>query len=87
MNQARDNNLPLMEHHLDAFVRRYNQLTKDNLSELAELYTSDVTFVDPIHEIKGLDALTEYFEHLYENMLECQFRVFERFHDDTNAAI
>lgn len=87
MNQARDENLVPLDHHLDGFVRRYNELNKSNLSELSELYTPDVTFVDPIHEIKGLDALTEYFEHLYENMLECEFSVFERFHNGSDAAI
>lgn len=87
MNQAREKSVSPMDHHLDAFVRRYNQLNKNNLDELGELYQSDVTFIDPIHEIKGLDSLTEYFEHLYENMLECEFKVFERFHNDTHAAI
>ncbi|GLS91932.1 transcriptional regulator [Psychromonas marina] len=60
---------------LDDFCTLYQNLNKDNLIRLKEVYSDDVLFTDPIHEVKGIDALTLYFENLYKNMEYCHFQI------------
>ena len=60
---------------LERVAALYNQLSFDNLDLLAELYSEDVQFIDPVHEINGLAALEQYFAHAYENLQRCQFDI------------
>jgi len=58
-----------MEH----FLATYQQLTASRLDLLAEIYTEDIVFIDPAHEIRGLQQLTTYFAGLYANIKEIRF--------------
>jgi len=60
---------------IDDFCTLYQSLNKDNLIRLKEVYSNDVQFTDPIHEVNGIDALTHYFENLYKNMDSCDFQI------------
>ena len=60
---------------IQRFVDFYNQLSADNLDSLVAVYHPNVVFVDPVHEIKGLPALQEYFAHAYARLQSCQFEV------------
>lgn len=60
---------------LDNFCTLYQNLNKDNLIRLKEVYSDDIQFIDPIHEVNGIDALINYFENLYQNMEQCQFQI------------
>jgi len=53
---------------MDKFLETYRNLTAENLTELGNLYTEDIRFIDPVHEIKGLLRLTEYFSNLYNSI-------------------
>ncbi|OOE88016.1 MULTISPECIES: nuclear transport factor 2 family protein [Salinivibrio] len=57
------------------FVTTYQALNKDNLSSLATIYHPKIVFVDPAHEITGLEAFIQYFSLLYENVTDCQFHI------------
>lgn len=57
------------------FCKIYQDLNKDNLALLGEVYSNDIEFTDPIHRIQGLDALNAYFANLYENMAQCTFKI------------
>lgn len=59
---------------MDKFLDIYQRLTADNLYLLSEIYTADVRFIDPAHEINGLDRLKEYFANLYRNINAPVFR-------------
>lgn len=58
---------------MDKFLQMYRELNSDNLHLLREVYSSDITFKDPAHEISGLDNLTEYFSALYQNVRSIDF--------------
>ena len=60
---------------LEDFCHLYQSLNKDNLGRLKEVYSNDVVFIDPIHQINGIDALTVYFKNLYQNMDYCNFHI------------
>lgn len=55
------------------FVSFYNQLSAQNLAVLSELYHPAVQFIDPVHHIKGLTALQQYFDHAYARLDSCRF--------------
>lgn len=63
---------------LDAFCAFYNKLDKSSTKHLPEVYTDDIRFVDPLHEIEGIDALIDYFDALYTNVSRCHFDFGER---------
>lgn len=62
-----------MSRPLDHFKTVFNQLSRDNLGLLEEIYTPDVQFRDPVHALEGLPALREYYGRLYEGVLSCRF--------------
>lgn len=58
---------------LEAFCAFFNKLDKTCTDKLYEVYTDDVDFIDPLHHIKGREALEGYFLTLYENVTSCHF--------------
>ena len=58
---------------MDAFLETYTRLKADNLHLLREIYTPEIHFIDPVHELRGLDELTKYFLHLYANITSIHF--------------
>jgi limonene-1,2-epoxide hydrolase len=57
------------------FIQLYQKLNKDNLQKLTEVYSSDVHFQDPLHQVDGMAALTEYFANLYQNITHIEFDI------------
>ena len=62
-----------MSGSLDRFKIAFNQLNKDRLDLLDEIYTPDVAFRDPVHELQGLPALRDYYGRLYQGVVSCRF--------------
>ncbi|WP_163340495.1 nuclear transport factor 2 family protein [Desulfopila sp. IMCC35008] len=62
---------------MEQFLKVYQELTAENLHLLKDIYSTDVRFIDPAHEINGLSQLTEYFAELYQNVESIEFT----FHD------
>ncbi len=57
------------------FCRIYQSLNRNNLEQLKEVYSDNIEFVDAVDRVEGITALTEYFEHLYQNMKHCHFLI------------
>ena len=62
-----------MSDFLRRFANGFAELDRHNLERLAELYSEDIHFHDPLHEIQGLVALREYFEQLYANISDLRY--------------
>ncbi len=45
------------------------------MSNLGTLYAKDIQFLDLLHQINGLDALTAYFVQLYANVSTIKFEI------------
>ena len=58
---------------IDAFLQFYNDLSSHNLAALERIYHPQVRFIDPVHQIEGVNALEQYFSHAYERLLQCEF--------------
>ena len=59
---------------------RFAALNKDNLDLLGELYSDDLLFRDPLHEVHCLTAVRRYFAELYANVeaLHFEFHGFDQ---------
>ncbi|AZF03537.1 nuclear transport factor 2 family protein [Pseudomonas sp. R5-89-07] len=59
------------------FLRRFGHtfatLDKHNLHLLDSLYSEDIVFADPLHEVHGLPQLHRYFAQLYSNVSQLGF--------------
>jgi hypothetical protein len=72
---------------ISTFISLYGDLNRSNLHRLPEIYSNDIQFVDAIHQINGLPQLTRYFEHLYENILDCKFNIHNVIESDNEASL
>lgn len=69
------------------FLEVYRSLSSENLHRLGDIYTADIHFVDPAHEIKGLDNLRGYFEKLYTNVTSVEFQFHDHFRSEENGYV
>jgi hypothetical protein len=55
---------------IEDFKQLYNTLNRDTVAIelLKNVYADDIQFEDCFHNIKGIEALFEYFDNLYENV-------------------
>ncbi len=58
---------------LDHFKNTFNQLDKNHLDLLEQIYAPDVQFRDPVQSLTGLPALRDYYGRLYEGVIACYF--------------
>jgi hypothetical protein len=72
---------------LDEFVNTYQKLDKNNLELLTQIYSHDVCFIDPMHQVNGIQDLTHYFANLYSNVKFCNFEITDSFVSGDNAFI
>ncbi|GIU05418.1 nuclear transport factor 2 family protein [Shewanella glacialipiscicola] len=72
---------------VDNFIELYQALNKNNLHLLGQVYGDDIIFTDPMHQISGLESLTQYFAKLYENVQHIQFEIKEVQQSDGQASL
>ncbi len=58
---------------LEKFKNYFSRIDFTNNSVLNEIYSDDIVFKDPIHEIHGIENLKEYFNKLNENLIQGSF--------------
>ena len=59
----------------DDFVNFYQAFSVESIANLGDLYAEDVVFVDPIHQVSGLESLKEYFLHLCDGDGDSYFAI------------
>jgi len=72
---------------LEKFCSVYRELNKDNLDMLELIYHPDIRFIDPVHEITGLNRMKSYFASLYQNVNSIRFEFTSRIQQDDNIAL
>ncbi|MEB0041177.1 MULTISPECIES: nuclear transport factor 2 family protein [unclassified Pseudomonas] len=65
-----------MSDYLRRFAQSFAALDKHSLDQLGELYTDDVVFTDPLHEVTGLGNVRRYFDELYGNVSQLRFEFY-----------
>ncbi len=58
---------------LEKFKNYFSQIDFTNSSVLNEIYSDQIVFKDPIHEIHGIGNLEAYFIKLNDNLIEGSF--------------
>ncbi|MDN7124195.1 nuclear transport factor 2 family protein [Pseudidiomarina terrestris] len=58
---------------IERLLKYYDEFSDVNIDKLDELYHEDVTFIDPIHQVHGLDDLKSYFKGTMEGVEQCHF--------------
>ncbi|ODB35128.1 transcriptional regulator [Pseudomonas mosselii] len=62
-----------MSDYLLQFAHHFARLQAGNLDSLENLYSEDIRFRDPLHQIDGLPALQAYFAQLYANVHDIRY--------------
>lgn len=62
-----------MSDFLRQFAQSFARLDKHNLHLLDSLYSQDISFTDPLHQVHGISALQAYFAELYSNVEQLRF--------------
>ncbi len=62
----------------ERFTKFYSAFAADKLSSVHEIYSENVKFRDPVHEISGIGALERYFANMAEGLIECRFVFYQR---------
>ncbi len=65
----------------------FNQLNKDNLHLLEDIYTEDLEFRDPLHHLHSRKELTNYFAKSYKGILFSHFKFKEELVGDGQAVL
>ncbi|WP_248920043.1 nuclear transport factor 2 family protein [Pseudomonas entomophila] len=63
-----------MSAYLQRFTEAFTRLDGQRLDALDTLYSEEVTFRDPLHQVHGLPALRTYFAQLYANTHDIHYR-------------
>jgi ketosteroid isomerase-like protein len=53
----------------------YTKLSLENMEILKDFYTDDVQFIDPVGELKGVDAVYEYTKKMYQGATSVKFEI------------
>jgi esterase/lipase superfamily enzyme len=64
-----NNSKPLLFRFKDYF----KVLHDSDLSRLRDLYDEEIVFKDPVHEIRGLVELEDYFTSMCSDLSDCRF--------------
>lgn len=72
---------------VELFKRSYQNLLQTDLSRLDDLYTREVVFKDPVHEVRGLVMLQDYMAEICRNVTECRFEFLDQLQSDHAAYI
>lgn len=65
---------PPLVHTIPQKIRNlYLRFDKKMLANLANVYSEDIQFRDPLHALNGLQNLTDYYSGMMGDLLECRF--------------
>ncbi|MTI89149.1 MAG: nuclear transport factor 2 family protein [Balneolaceae bacterium] len=63
-----------MKHEIiNQFKNYFAHLNLSDLSALDDIYSDEITFTDPIHQVNGIDSLKQYFATLNKNLVHGSF--------------
>jgi esterase/lipase superfamily enzyme len=70
---------------IERFKTYFRVLHESDLSRLREIYSDQVLFKDPVHEIRGLVELEDYFTSLCTDLSDCRFEYLDEIISDHSA--
>ena len=70
---------------LERFKDNFKDLQQADWSKLGEIYANDIVFRDPVHELRGLVVLEDYFTALCADLNDCRFEYLDQVVSDNSA--
>lgn len=72
---------------LDEMIPWFESLSKEKVDRVREFYAEDASFRDPFNDVRGRDAITRVFAHMFEQASDIRIEVHERFEKPDAAVI
>jgi hypothetical protein len=72
---------------IDRFKNYFKVLHESDLGELCGLYSDQIIFKDPVHEIRGLVELEDYFTSICAGLTDCRFEYLDEVVTESTAYI
>lgn len=72
---------------LERFKAYFGLLHEADLSRLREFYSDSVLFKDPVHEIRGLVELEDYFTSLCAELSDCRVEYLDEIVSERSAYV
>ena len=69
------------------FKSYFRILHESDLSQLCDLYSEQILFKDPVHEIRGLVELEDYFTSVCADLSDCRFEYLDAMVTDHAAYV
>ena len=76
-----------MSQLIDEFKNIYANDKATRNADLGKLYDQSAVFVDPIHQIDGIQNLKSYIDQMYANVIDCQFVYLGEWVSDSDAIV
>ena len=73
------------ESSLESFKDNFKDFKNTDWSRLGEFYADDIVFRDPVHEIRGLVTLEDYFAELCTDLTDCRFEYLDQVVSEDSA--
>lgn len=74
-----------MSRELDRVCDFYADFNQAGLWQLSELYAEGCLFRDPVHAVKGLESLIQYFDRMAASLNFCRFEFHSRIEQEDRA--
>lgn len=71
--------------HLVRITDFFENVSKDNVGVLADLYSQDAYFKDPFNEVRGLPEIIAIFEHMFDQVDAPRFKITQTIAQDNQA--
>lgn len=65
------------------YRRFLETLTPETLERLGDFVSDDVRFADPFNDVRGVEAMSQVFRHMFDTVSEIRFSVHRIFGDST----
>ena len=72
---------------VERFKSYFRILHESDLSQLCDLYSEQILFKDPVHEIRGLVELEDYFTSVCADLSDCRFEYLDEMVSDHSAYV
>ena len=72
---------------IERFKNYFKVLHDSDLSKLREVYSDQIVFKDPVHEMRGLVELEDYFTSLCSDLSECRFEYLDEIVSEQSAYV
>jgi esterase/lipase superfamily enzyme len=70
---------------LERFKDNFKDLQKADWSQFGQFYADDIVFKDPVHELRGLVSLEDYFTALCTDLDDCRFEYLDQVVSENSA--